>query len=130
MLGMGLGAAAGGVAGRAGRWAAGAGVAVVTAAGLVGSTVLRPWVNVSVVAANDDAGQGWEALDQHRDAAAVGWLTDAARMGPRVASTWFNLGLARQRTGDPAAAAGAFARAHELDPDNPEFAAAAAVMRR
>jgi membrane associated rhomboid family serine protease len=124
-LGAGLGVAVGRGWSRPARAAAGAGVGLLLVVGLVGSTVLRPCVNRSADAANDNARQGYLALEDHRDADAVPWLLDAARMGPRVAGTWFNLGLAYQRTGNETAAQAAYARAHELDPSNAAYRAAA-----
>ncbi len=116
VLGLGLGAAAGGVRTRPARAAAGVGVAGAVAACLAGATVLRPYVNVSTYAAEDNARQGYEALMAHRDPDAVRWLRGAARMGPRVAGTWSNLGIAYDRTGRPADAAAAYARARQLAP--------------
>jgi membrane associated rhomboid family serine protease len=127
-LGAGLAIAVGRGTGRTARVAATCGVAAVVIAGLAGATVLRPFVNRSPAAAADNAYQGWLALDGHRDAQAVHWLADAARMGPHIAPTWYNLGIAYQRVGRLADALAAFNRASEIDPANPDYRNAVANL--
>ena len=125
VLGLGLGAAAGGVATGAGRIASGLGVALLAVVFLAGATVLRPLINRSPSAAADNAYQGWRALDDHRDADAVRWLSDAVRMGPGVAGAWYNLGVAQMRVGRPGEATAAFKQAHTLDPEDAGYREAA-----
>jgi cytochrome c-type biogenesis protein CcmH/NrfG len=47
------------------------------------------------------------------------------KLRPKSATNWFNLGIAYQRAGDSPPSMAAYERAHELDPQNPEYAAAA-----
>jgi cytochrome c-type biogenesis protein CcmH/NrfG len=44
------------------------------------------------------------------------------RYRPNTASYWFDLAIAQARLGNLKAAGAAYARAHQLEPGNPEFA--------
>ena len=126
VLGLGLGVACGGARDRWRRVLAGTGVGLAVAACLAGSTVLRPYVNRSPEAAADNDEQGYLALKDRRNTAAVRWLTDAVRMGPRDAHAWYNLGVAYDRTDRRKEASAAFAEAHRLDPSDAGYRQAAA----
>jgi membrane associated rhomboid family serine protease len=89
--------------------------------GLVGSTIARPWVNMSRSAGYEEARWGYEDLKAGKNQEAVRWLRESTIYQPKVAVLWYDLGLAYARVGDANKANSAFARAHQLEPNNPEF---------
>ncbi|HWZ96656.1 MAG TPA: rhomboid family intramembrane serine protease [Candidatus Dormibacteraeota bacterium] len=93
--------------------------------GVVCSTVLRPYVNLSRSEGYEEAKWGYDALIEKRNGEAVGWLRDASRYQPKSPVIWFDLGIAYQSVGDSAAAKKAYQKAHELAPDNSEYSEAA-----
>lgn len=92
---------------------------------LVAATIARPWVNLSRHGGEEEARLGYEALIADRNEEAIRWLRDATRMQPRSAGDWFNLGIACDRLQRHAEATAAFKRAHDLEPANEEYQAAA-----
>ncbi len=102
---------------------------LLAAAGLLGATVARPWVNLSSSRGLDEADLGWEAIEAHRYADAVRWLTEASRLAPVDATVWFNLGVAQQRLGLVRDAAASFERAFRLVPDDPRYRSAYEATR-
>jgi membrane associated rhomboid family serine protease len=89
--------------------------------GLCAATFARPRLNLSKTAGYEEETWGYDDLVADRNQDALRWLRDAVEYQPKVAGFWFNLGLAYSRLGDPSSAAAAYARAHQLDPDDPAF---------
>ena len=83
---------------------------------LIGTTLARPWINVSKHGGEGEARLGYEALEANNNEEALRWLTDAIRMQPKTAGNWLNYGIALSRLHRPADANAAFRRASELDP--------------
>ena len=90
--------------------------------GLAAATIARPRLNLSAYGGYEEEQWGYEDLIANQNQEAIHWLRDSTLYQPKVAGFWFNLGLAYARVGDTAAASSAFARAHQLEPDNPQFA--------
>ena len=78
-------------------------LSAVVAAGIWGATLGRAIVNVSRSAAYDESKLGYDALLRNDNVAAQRWLNDAARLEPRSAYIWYDLGIAHARHGDLAA---------------------------
>jgi GlpG protein len=85
------------------------------------ATIGRPRVNLSGRGGMEEAYWGFQALTENRNQEAVRWFEDALRYRPNTATYWFDLAIAQARLGNPSAAAQAYARAHQLEPDNPEY---------
>jgi membrane associated rhomboid family serine protease/Tfp pilus assembly protein PilF len=102
------------------RLAAGT-IAAFVIAGIAGSTVARPWVNVSKDGGHGEFALGYEALKDGRNAEAVRWLRDGIRMNPAWAGGWYNLGLAHERLGHARESLAAYAEASRLSPGNVAF---------
>jgi len=100
-------------------------IAVLMLFGLCGSTFARPAINFSSQGGYEEAKWGYDALIADRNQEAVRWLRDAVKYQPKVASFWFNLGIAYQRLDNQTAAVIAYQRAHELEPTDPKYAEAA-----
>jgi membrane associated rhomboid family serine protease len=100
-------------------------LAALLVATLLAATLFRPWINLSPNRGYDEGKLGYDDLVAGRNADAVRWLHDATHMRPTEASFWFNLGLAQDRLNDHAAALAAFKRAHDLDPTDADYKAAA-----
>ena len=92
---------------------------------LLGSTVARPWINVSEDGGFAEGHLAYEALEADRNQEAFGWLRDATTMQPHNATFWYDLGIACDRLQRYSEAAAAFRRAQALDPLNPDYRAAA-----
>jgi membrane associated rhomboid family serine protease len=88
---------------------------------LWGATVGRPRVNVSGKGGYEEFQWGYKALAANRNEEAARWLRDATRFQPNDAVYWYDLGVAYARMGKLGPAAAAFERAHQLEPDNPDF---------
>ena len=101
-------------------------LSALVAAGIWGATLGRAMVNVSRSAAYDESKLGYDALMRNDNVAALRWLNDAARLEPRSAYIWYDLGIAHARQGDLAAAKAAYQKAHDLDPVNADYAKALA----
>jgi membrane associated rhomboid family serine protease len=93
--------------------------------GIWGATLGRPIVNLSGTAGYAEGKWGYEMLQANRNKEAARWLRDAVEFQPKLAGNWFNLGIAYERLGDKTSALDAYKRAHELDPNETEFADAA-----
>jgi len=104
-------------------------LSAVVAAGIWGATLGRAIVNVSRSAAYDESKLGYDALLRNDNVAALRWLNDAARLEPRSAYIWYDLGIAHARQGDLAAAKAAYQKAHDLDPVNSDYAKALAAAQ-
>jgi membrane associated rhomboid family serine protease len=100
-------------------------IGVLIALGFCGATFARPYVNFSKDGGNDEAYWGYEALVANHNGEALRWCRDAVKYQPKIASHWFNLGIAYQRLNNHSAASSAFERAYELDPSNTKYAEAA-----
>jgi membrane associated rhomboid family serine protease len=85
------------------------------------ATMVRPQINRSQHAGEEEAYRGYQALADGRDQEAVTWLRDATSASPASATSWFNLGIAEQRQGNYLSAARAYERATQLDPANANF---------
>jgi membrane associated rhomboid family serine protease len=107
------------------RLAYGASALTLLLFGLWGSTLGRPMVNLSGKVGYEEARWGYDALREGRTEGAIRWLKDAVKLQPKSATNWFNLGIAYQRANDLPAAIAAYGRAHDLDPQNPEYTEAA-----
>jgi tetratricopeptide (TPR) repeat protein len=101
-------------------------VASVVLFGLAASTVWRPHLNLASKGGYDEGKWGYDALLADQDQEAIRWLRDAVIYQPRMASYWFNLGIAYERENNPAAALAAYHRAHDLEPSNQKYADAIA----
>lgn len=74
--------------------------------------------------------RGAEALREGDPGEAVRWLEVAVRLDPQEASAWTNLGVARRRLGELAAAETVYRRAIEVDPDHlPAYLNLSGVLR-
>jgi len=93
--------------------------------GILGSTIGRPYINLSHNEGYQEAKWGYDALLVNDDRTALRWLKDAARYQPRTPEVWYDLGIAYQRAGDLPAAKRAYERAHELAPGNTDYTDAA-----
>jgi len=100
-------------------------VAALMLCGFCGATFGRPFINLSSNGGYEEAHWGYDALIANRNAEAIRWCRDAVKYQPKVASFWFNLGIAYQRSQDDTAASLAYQRAYELEPSKPEYAEAA-----
>jgi membrane associated rhomboid family serine protease len=113
----------------AARTVAAVGVALLAAASLLGATVGRSHVNRSPDRGDAEARLGYEALRAGRNEEALRWLSEATRLAPDEAGSWFNLGLAYQRLSKVDQARDAYERAHRLRPDEPDYRAAVESTR-
>jgi Flp pilus assembly protein TadD len=93
--------------------------------GLCGATIARPFINLSGQGGYEEGQWGYAALLANRNRDAVRWFRDAIRYQPRVASFWYDLGIAYQRLDNPQAASTAYQRAYELEPSDASYAEAA-----
>jgi GlpG protein len=118
------------IAGRRGQ-SAGAIAAIVGLIGLsfVGSTALRPRVNLSSHGGVDSWRLGFQALEESRFEDAVRHYERAVEIDADDATGWFNLGIAYAEMGNGRAAAKAFERAAEIDPTKDKYRAAADQTR-
>lgn len=93
--------------------------------GIWGSTIGRPFINLSGRAGYEEGRWGYDALMANHNQEAIRWLRDAVRYQPKSSIYWFDLGIAYHRVGDLPAAVAAYRRAHELEPGNPKYSEAA-----
>jgi membrane associated rhomboid family serine protease len=103
----------------------GMGTAALILLGLCGSTFVRPFVNLSSKGGYEEGEWGYAALVSNQNREALRWLRDAVRYQPKIASYWFNLGIAYERLNNNSASISAYKRAYELDPWNSSYAEAA-----
>ena len=90
--------------------------------GFCAATFGRPFVNLSSHGGYEEEQWGYDALIANRNQEAIRWHRDAVKYQPKIASFWFNLGIAYQRSNDQEAAAAAYQRAYELAPTNSKYA--------
>ena len=83
---------------------------------IAGALWLRPWINLSPRAGDDEARRGYDALMANDDDESLRWCRQAVRLAPHRSDNWINLGIAMERAGQPAESAKAYERARELDP--------------
>ena len=107
------------------RQAAIAGLALLVVGVMVGSTVARPWINMSSNRGGEEFYAGYQALKMDRNAEALSWLKDTTIMRPKDAAAWFDMGLAYDRLNRHDEAVKAYQRAHELEPGDASYEAAA-----
>ena len=96
-------------------------VSLLCTLGILGSTIGRPYVNLSHTEGYQEAKWGYDALLANEDQKALRWLRDASRYQPKTPVIWFDLGIAYQRVGDLTAAKKAYQRAHDLAPDESKY---------
>ncbi len=101
-----------------------ASIGVILLFGLWGSTLGRPWINLSGKAGYEEGKWGYDALVANRNQEAVRWSGDAVIYQPKLPVYWFNLGIAYQRLGNKTAAQAAYQRAHQLEPNEAKYSAA------
>lgn len=89
--------------------------------GILGSTIARPYVNLSTTEGYQEAKWGYDALMANDDRKALRWLKDAVRYRRQPPEVWFDLGLAYHRVGDLQSAKAAYQKAHELAPNDKEY---------
>jgi tetratricopeptide (TPR) repeat protein len=87
--------------------------------GLFAATFERPRLNFSKTSDYEEEKGGYDDLqaDHHREA--LRWLRDAVAYQPNVPGFWSNLGIAYSRLRDASSAVAPYARAHQLEPDDP-----------
>ncbi len=107
------------------RAAASAATVSILVLGLWGSTLGRPQINRSAYGGYEEGKWGYDALVAGRNEEAIRWFRDALRYKPKMASYWFDLGIAYQRTGKTREAREAYQRAQQLEPAKAEYADAA-----
>lgn len=74
--------------------------------------------------------RGAELLSEGDNGEALEWLELGVVLGPESARAWTNLGVAKRRSGDLAAAASAYRQASEIDPNHaPAYSNLLAVLR-
>jgi len=122
LLGAALGVA---IARRRQRAFWGGALALFTAASVAAAGYGRQYVNVTRARGEELAQLGLEDLVAGRNAPAASRLAEAVRVDDRQSWAWFNLGVARERLGQPAEARAAFERAADLEPGSPKYRAAA-----
>jgi membrane associated rhomboid family serine protease len=98
-----------------------AAIAALLLFGLSAATTARPRVNLSASGGYEEARWGYDDLVAGKNQEAIRWLRDSTVYKPKVATFWYNLGLAYARVGDTNGANSAFSHAHQLEPDNPKF---------
>jgi GlpG protein len=103
------------------RWAISAALAALVLAMLAGDTVARPWINMSTYGGYDEGKLAYDALMAEHNDEAIRWYRDATRMQPKIASYWFDMGIAYDREGHYAESAAAYARAAAIDPSDAEY---------
>lgn len=96
-------------------------IAAILGFGLLGSTVIRPRINLSPRAGYEEGKWGYDALADGRNEEAVRWLGDAVRYQPKLPVYWYDLGVGYQREGNMKAALAAYQRAHDLAPNNSNY---------
>jgi GlpG protein len=101
-----------------------AAIAAIFLFGIWGDTLGRPLINLSGKVGYDEGKWGYEALMAGQNDQAVQWFRDAVKFRPKEPTYWFNLGIAYHRIGKFPASAAAYQRAHQLDPNNPDYAKA------
>jgi len=92
--------------------------------GIWGDTLGRPIVNLSTKVGYEEGKWGYDALIAGRNEEAVRWFHDAVKLRPKEPTYWFNLGIAYHRVGNLPTAMAAYRRAHELEPNNSDYAKA------
>jgi membrane associated rhomboid family serine protease len=102
-----------------------AGIALIVCFGLWGSTLGRPRVNLSGNAGYEEGQWGYDALVSGHDREAARWLGDAVVYQPQKAVYWYDLGIAYQKLGNKTSAQSAYQRAHQLEPNDANYSAAA-----
>lgn len=100
------------------------GVAALILFGFAASTVWRPHLNLASKGGYDEGKWAYDALLANQNHEAIRWLRDALIYQPRMASYWFNLGIAYERENDLSAASAAYHRAYDLDPTDRQYAEA------
>jgi membrane associated rhomboid family serine protease/Flp pilus assembly protein TadD len=128
-----LGALLGGAAaarGAAPRVGLAASAAALALAAVAGSSVGRPYVNLSAWAAPEFAAQAYEAHLAGHYAEAAALLKRAVAADAHQADWWYNLGLAQVEIGDDAGALGSLRNAHDLRPTSSLGATLSAVLAR
>jgi membrane associated rhomboid family serine protease len=106
------------------------GIAALILFGFCGATFGRPFVNLSSHGGYEEGQWGYDALIANQNQEAIRWYRDAVKYQPKIASFWFNLGIAYQRSNDQEAAAAAYQRAYELAPTNSKYAETAGKETR
>jgi membrane associated rhomboid family serine protease len=92
--------------------------------GIWGDTLGRPIVNLSTKNGYEEGQWGYDALIAGHNSEAVKWLRDGVKFRPKEPTYWYNLGVAYQRIGNVPAATAAYRQAHQLDPNNSDYAKA------
>lgn len=101
------------------------GILLVMGASLVGAARFRTRVNLAVNGGADSARLASRALDEGRYDNAIDRYREALRVSPKVASTWYNLGVAHSKKGEYKEAVDAFNRANEIAPQVDDYKRAA-----
>ncbi|HEY4415796.1 MAG TPA: rhomboid family intramembrane serine protease [Verrucomicrobiae bacterium] len=96
------------------KWKSILGLAALMGLLVLGATWFWPWVNISKYAEPKIEWAGYQALQQGDPAGAVKFLTLAVKMPHAPARAWYNLGVAYERSGQPAAALAAFEQAARM----------------
>jgi membrane associated rhomboid family serine protease len=105
------------------------GVAALILFAFAASTVWRPHLNLASKGGYDEGKWGYDALLENQNQEAIRWLRDAVIYQPRMASYWFNLGIAYETGNDLSAASAAYHRAYDLKPTDPQYADAIARLK-
>ncbi len=85
-----------------------AAISLMFLAGLWGSTLGRPGINLSKTAGYEEAHRGYEALMANQNQEAIRWLRDAVAYRSDDPVFWYNLAIAYERVGNHEGSANAY----------------------
>jgi len=91
-----------------------AGISAIVLAGLWGSTLGRPRINLSGQAGFEEGQWGYQELAANKNEEAIRWFRDAVRYQPRGSAYWYDLSLAYLRSENKTEALAAFRKSAEL----------------
>jgi membrane associated rhomboid family serine protease len=106
-----------------------AGLVLALAVGIVGSTVLWPWVNLSDYCEPTVERAGTDALERGENQRALKFLEISAHMRHAPARAWYNLAIARQRAGKLDDALAAYEHAAQMPDADEDIRKAAREMK-
>jgi len=93
----------------------------VTALAVFGATLGFPYLRFGGSPGQREGMIGYAALERQDNEAAVRWFTKATTLNPKDAWAWYSLGIVEQRLVHYPQAENAYSRAHDLDPNDPDY---------